>query len=152
MNLSLAELKLVERELSPSFHVGSEKTTEPLASRTLCLKVGGALLEVGDENSVVVEFDEPELWLLRERLDIAAIAGANMRLGLDLKRKLYAELLALEVPYTGETVNVTELSKDEVNAALNTYERSSRADADAHPPRRARKKSSTPPEPSQDLP
>ena len=155
MNLSLAELKLIERELSPSFFSASASETSPvpLASRTLCLKVGGALLEVGNEGEVVVKFDSEELWLLRERLDIAAISGANMNLGLDLKRKLYTELRALEVPYTGETVTPTELTKDEINAALNTWnERSSRAGTDTHPPRRARKKPATPVEPGQDLP
>ena len=97
LDLEVSELMWIESCLTPSQMAavdGPHPSEGP--DQIMCLKVGTALLEaLGAETLIAVSFTEDELWLLRERVDIYASQGANTRLGLGIKVKVYQALLSI---------------------------------------------------------
>ena len=97
------ELLLLESLLTPTEHDPREPT------RSMCLRIGSAMLDVADDGTIAIAFDEGELWILRERVSIFSGVGSNARVGWELKRKIYIALLHRdeERDYRGLGVDAT---------------------------------------------
>lgn len=89
MELNLPEILAIEAQL---VQFDTDK-------KTVCLKVGSALVELmqrgGDAvTTIEVGFETDELWVLRDHIDIYLQTATNQRLGIELKVKIYKALLA----------------------------------------------------------
>jgi len=83
-------------------------------ARSLTRKVGSAVIELAEhqERDIQLVLDKAELWCLVYGLDIYLSVTTNQTMGLALKAKVYADLLALE-----DTDDYTPVTREDFDAA-----------------------------------
>lgn len=89
---------LLQGEVERNSLRGTHASAEVAANYELLMKVGRAIVD--DQAETEINFDEDEIWILRELAQSALVVGSGAsaeRVGLNLKRKVYKALLAAEV-------------------------------------------------------
>ena len=125
--LSLGELVCVENVLAPSV-----TTQRGGPAKAMMLRVGSALIEgMQTQADQSVYFEAAELWILRERLSIYASQGADTMLGMRLKAKVYAALIAVSAKETISGLGLGDADADAEYASEGPAESESSDDAEA---------------------